>query len=530
MPYLPYNDEEQKKKAEQNGQVNLSGSSTTINQSAQNVAPSTPKPVGRSGSWTNLDTYLNANKDNAETMGNTIASNITNAGSAVRTGLQDTQTDYNSMVDKGTLKDLDTAKAESENIVRQARVNNQDSQINDDQVNRFKEVSNATYAGPNSLDASQYFADTQTKFNKANDYQNNAKSDEGRFNLLQEMFSRPSYSQGQKSFDNLLIQGNQQAKTNIQGAADSLNDLQSSWDKANTDASDVAAERLAATNDARNYAQNSLSTNRSERTNEVDSSLADINNRWADQYNEYNNLLSNYGGGELALTKEQADKLALTGSGQGIFNVLKNAPATSFLDLQGFDANKVVDKNQFAQLSALDKLANQFGLASSSKFSDIDQAGTLGLNNNFDASRFGQAAKGAQTDFNDYSKGANFLGTGSNTQSYNYGPGGMFRDTVSRDAKFDVNLDQFLQQAGVADTGSGVFTNNFLVPGVLNDVIRNSLGSISDGRGDLWRDGSKEAERAAGQTAADIAKASLFAQIEEALNNQGFSNRIKIKE
>lgn len=555
MPYLPYLDEEQKKKAEQNGQINLSGSSNTINQAAQSVAPSAPKPVGRSGSWTNLDTYLNANKDNAETMGNTVASNISNAGSAVRTGLQNTQTDYNTLVDQGTIKNLDTAKLDSDNIVKQARTANQDNQINDDQVNRFKDISNATYAGPNTLNASQYYADTKSKLSKAKDYQNNAQSDEGRFNLLQEMYNRPSYSQGQKSFDNLLIQGNQQAKTNIKGAADSLSDLQSSWGQANTEAATVAAQRLAATNDARQFAQNSLSANRNKRSSEVDTSLADINSKWADEYNQYKKILSNYSGGDLELTKDQAEKLGvlqqlapsttttttmsqkMTPNVQGpiyaqtkLFNALKNTPASSYLDLQAFNANKVIDKDQFAQLSALDKLANQYGLASSSKFKADSQAGTLGLHNNFDASRFGVEATKQQNDFNNYAQTADFSSDGENTQSWNYGPGGTLKDSLTRKAHLNANLANVLKQGGYnTDTTSGLYTNDSLIGAPLNDLLTKGFGSVVDGGGDLWRDGSSEAARAASETAFNQARGGLFSQLQAALDNQGFSNRIKIK-
>jgi hypothetical protein len=104
-------------------------------------------------------------------------------------------------------------------------------------------------------------------------------------------------------------------------------------------------------------------------------------------------LLSGYDGGKLVLTPEQAAKLNLTkGSGQGIYNLLNGVPASNYLDLEAFDANKVVSQDQFAQLAALDQLANQFGANSISKFSDPNQAGTLNLTNNFDASRFGSSA------------------------------------------------------------------------------------------------------------------------------------------
>ena len=85
----------------------------------------------------------------------------------------------------------------------------------------------------------------------------------------------------------------------------------------------------------------------------------DIKKHWADQYNHYNELLSKYKGGELALTRDEANTLGLTGkSGQGIYDLLAGKPASNYLDLEGYDVNKVISKDQFAQLAALDKLAN----------------------------------------------------------------------------------------------------------------------------------------------------------------------------
>lgn len=550
MPYLPYSDlDEQRKKAEQNGQVNISGASGTLNQSAQNVAA--PKPISGSGSWTNLNQYLDANKDNAETLGNSISSNISKSGNDVRTGIQNTQSDFNSQVDKGTISNLSGAKSDSDNIVGQARTAAKESQIQDDQVNRFKEVSNAAYAGPNSLDASQYYSDTQSKLDKAKNYQTNAQSDAGRFNLLEEMFAKPTYSQGQKNLDNLLISGNDTAKTGIKNAADSLNDLQGNWDKANTDAQSLAAQRLADTNAAKQYAQDLLSTNRSARTGEVDKSLTDIQNQWSNEYYHYNDLLSKYTGGELALTKDEASKLGILKQLQlptnvyskisspnatpsyatpQLFNILNGVAPSAYLDLAAYDENKVIDQNQFAQLAALDKLGNQFGLTSNSRFVDPSQAGTLGLNNNFDASKFGKAQETAQQLFNQYAQGANFHSDGSNTQSWNYGPGGMFKDSLTREAHLDANLANALKQSGYnTDTTGGTYTNNYLAPGVLNDLLGKGFGSIVNGGGDLWRDGSSEAARAASETALNQAKGSLFQQIQDALNAQGFNNRAKIK-
>ena len=511
MPYLPYNDEEQlKKQNQQNGQVNISGGSTTVNQAAQSVAA--PKPVANSGTWTNLNSYLDANKDNAENMGSTIASNIDKQGTTARTGITNTTQDFNTQVDKNTLNNLSSAKFDSDSIVNQARTNAWDKQLNEDQVKRFNEVSNAQYKGPNSLDASQYYQDTDKAINKAKEYQTNAQSDEGRFNLLQEMFAKPTYSQGQKSLDNLLIQGNDKAKSSIQTSANSLNDLNDLWSKASTDASALANQRSADINDVRQYAQNTLSTNRDARTQEVDKDLKYAQDHWYDQQNQYKDLLGAYKGGDLNLTQEQARTLGLYQSPtstpdnvsgkiqnqqqpqlvSNIYNLLKNTDPNAYLDTAAYDANKVVSKDAYAQLAALDRLANQYNNASTSRFNQgIEQAGTSDLTNNFSGQRFGTAAVQAGKDFNQNADNTNLQGDfGFEHQGWN----------VTGHA--GANVGQYLK-----DPSS----------------ITTSWDKSGGGRV------GADFHNSAGTDAMQGARGNLYSQIQQWLEDQGKNNLVKIK-
>lgn len=546
MPYLPFLEDE--KKIKDQAEVNVSGNSNIINAATQNIG--TPKPVQRSGSWTNLNTYLDANKDNAINLGNTISQNISNQGDQVRTGIQNASNDFNSQVDKNLISNLVGAKQDASNIVKQARESNRESQINDSNVDRFKEISNASYKGPNSLDASQYYQDTQSKLNKVSGYKNNASSDEGRFSILKEMFDRPRYSQGQKNLDNLLLSGNQNAKKSIESAADSLSDLQGAWEKANSDALSLSDSRMKEMNDVKQFARNELSSNRDARTNEVNLELQDIQNKWSDEYNHYNDLLSAYTGGDLNLTKSEAEKLGLlrtatpqtmTGVRQKVtaeqapqyadtqlFNILNGVSPSTYLDLAAYDANKVISQDQFVQLAALDRLANQFGLGSSSKFNDEGQAGTLSLTNNFDASRFGKGADAAQNAFNEYAKGANFTGTGIATEGYD--SSWFSRDEETSIANLHANLADFLKNSGyVADPITGEYTNQFLVPGVYHDLFGNIGGDVGDIFNSLIGSKRNEAIATANYWANKRAQDDLFSKIQSALNAQGYNNKIKVK-
>lgn len=541
MPYLPLSEIERKKNEQALAQPNISGQSNTIDLAAQNVAA--PKTVKDSGAWTNLNTYLDANKDNAVDMGNKISTNINTQGDKTKAGILNTQNDFNAKSDAGTISNLDKAQSDADTIIGAARNNAYDSQINDENVNRFKEVSNAEYKGPNDISASDYYNEAQLDLNKTNDLINNSKTDEGRFNILQDVFNRPTYSQGQKSFDNLLILGNQEAKNNIVNAANSLNDLQSKWVNAINDASELAKQRTADSIKAREYAQSNLVSNRNTRTEEIDDYLKNIENDWSKEYDNLNNILSNYKGGDLELTRKEADQLALKNAGQGIYNLLNGIPASNYLDLQAYDANKVVSKDQFAQLAALDKLANQFGGNSISKFSDINQAGTLGLNNNFTGERFGQAADQADVKFNQLANDTNINAAGHGERAYYTGLFGQNRNVAKADASMDANLANFLnngnfnfngqaqQLKNPMDGGSFGNSNTGQVFNNLEDLGGAGLGAVDDLLGlGLWDDKSGTSQAMATNDANAQAQANFMSQLNELLNGQGYSNRLKIKE
>ena len=523
MPYLPtsFLDEEQAKA----NALNVSGPSGTATPGAQTT--SAPKPVKNSGSWTNLNSYLDANKDSAQQMGNTVATKISDQGTKTAGLITDSKNDFTSKADAGTISNLSGAKDDATSIVGAAKGNVAGNQITSDQINRFKDISNAAYKGPADLSGSDYYATAAENLTKANNYKNSATTDEGRFGLLEEFFARPTYSQGQKNLDNLLIQGNSDAKNAIQGSAQGLAGLQTAFDDANNYATNLAAGRTSASNDANAFARNNLISNRTARTEEVDADLANIQNQWSNEYNDYNQLLSGYDGGKLVLTPEQAARLNLTkGSGQGIYNLLNGVPASNYLDLAAYDANKVVSKDQFAQLAALDQLANQFGGNSISKFSDPNLAGTLDLTNNFNASRFGDAANQAETAFNTYAANTNVNGTGYGRDAYSVNFG-LDNKYTNAQATIDANLADYLASQGYASDGS--FFND--TPGTLeqiNEIRQMPLNVVSTL---LGGDESQAASAAvAKQKAEAAAQASFMSALNEILANQGFDNRVYIND
>ena len=494
MPYINQTDDEELKKqqeAQSGTPTNISGQSAVLS----TEAPSKMGGAKDSGSFTNLNQYLDANKENAGQMGTKIASDITNQGQATRTGIQDTSTEFNQLADQGTLAGLDKAPEEARNIVNQAKTGAKNAQIDQNQMSRFGEIANATYKGPQDLTGTTKYANTAQQYEKAQQAAKNASSDEGRFSLLKDAYARPTYSQGQQNLDNLLLTGNQGAKENIQSAATGLNDLSGMWSGAQSNATQLASQRQAATNAAREGSRANALEARTGRNTEVQSDLANQQANWANEYNQYKDLLGGYKGGDLNLTRQQADRLALGGSGTGLYNILNGTQPESYLDLKAFDANKVVSQDQFAQLKALDQLSSQFGNPAMSQFTDEAQAGTLNAQNAFDASGFGRAATNANEAFAQYARDNRGEGYGTKRES---------RSNHAGDAYVDMLAGQ-----SVADYLGGK-----------NNVTTQMLGS-------------EQLDTAEGRRSYDAAMASakgaMYERLQAMLNEQGYQNRVRVK-
>lgn len=490
MPYINQDDEELKKQQESESLQNISGQSAILSTDA----PSKKGGAMDSGSFTNLNQYLEANKENAGQMGTKIASDITGQGQATRTGIQGTSAEFNQLADQGTLKGLDKAPGEAQNIIQQARTSAKAGQVDQNQISRFGEIANAQYKGPQDLTGTTKYANTAQQYEKAQQAAKNASSDEGRFSLLKDAYARPTYSQGQQNLDNLLLTGNQGAKANIQAAAAGLNDLSGLWSGAQSNAAQLAAQRQAATNAAREGSRANALEARTGRNTEVQSDLANQQANWANEYNQYKDLLGAYKGGDLNLTRQQADRLALNDSGQGIYNLLNGTQPESYLDLKAFDANKVVSQDQFAQLRALDQLSSQFGNPALSQFTDESQAGTLNAQNAFDASGFGRAATNANEAFAQYARENRGEGYGTKTESRNEGRAAQ-----------------------------------------VNMLASQALADYLGGKGNVATQmlGSEQLDTAEGRRSYDAAmasaKAAMYERLQAMLNEQGYQNRVRVK-
>lgn len=336
MSYLPYLDEEEQKKQQgQNTQPNISGTSNVLNQGAQSVAPTAPKPVGRSGSWTNINSYLDANKDNAQSMGNQIAETVSKQAT-------DAETKINNLA------------AEKQQVVAEVDTNKYFSNPLDNDENKIKEYQNLKssggYKGPSDISGTKYYNEALNATNQASAKVKNAASEEGRMNLLADQYNRPTYSKGSKILDNALLQGNAQAKETLNQVNQKFSGLNSMFDSAQFQVSDSIAKANTQALDNKNkiIQDEALAWN---------NLLDPIKQRAADYNTNKNTLIDKYESdlNDDSLSEDTMNLLGLD-SGTKLYDMnLKNYLQK---DLTKAGVNNAANADERAKYAALQKLVN----------------------------------------------------------------------------------------------------------------------------------------------------------------------------
>lgn len=525
------------KKAQQGGGVNVSGTSTSFATNVPGQDQGSSQKQSGSGQYTNIQSYLDANKDQSAGMADQVANKITDTGTAARNQIGSATNDFNSSVDKGTIGNLAGAKTDAAGIVDYAKgINNSQSfddqaagkpapnnKLSNDQLSRFKEVSTAQYKGPQDFASANLYSPTNDAVQKSDQYSKLSESDPGRFQLLDEVFKRPDYNQGQKQLDNLLINSDAGTKQKLIDARGAVSDVDGLFSKAQADAMSLAQQRAAQTDDARNSTLGYFNTNRDQRTNDVQNELDNVKNHWADEYNNYAKLLGDYKGGELNLNKDQASKLGVN-QGDRLFNLLNGVDPKSYLKLNTYDPSKVISKDEQAQLTALDQLGAQAGLQQTNRYTDPSLAGTQNLQSAFDGSLFGQRDVDANKTFNNFAANDDITGYGTGKASYDNGWGN--RGDVTSDATATQNLQKFLDGVSGTTNVSGSKLPDLSQAASSPYVASAILGQILSGSdfGGAKAGASGSADYYARQYAAN----DLYSKILAALEGQGYGNRITV--
>lgn len=195
--YDPNQDEDQTP----GGQANLANAQQGMvtgnpGQAAAGGAAAGPdQKATKSGSWSNLMSYIDANKGNDTALGERVKGTVDAQAKQADEIKNSYQTAANTAISANTVKDsgvLDQLKNDPTKIDKA----------------KFQTQYNASYNGPQSADQINNYAQA---YQQANNVQGTAKLASGdqadRIQLLDKSFARPSYSQGERQLDSFILGG-----------------------------------------------------------------------------------------------------------------------------------------------------------------------------------------------------------------------------------------------------------------------------------------------------------------------------------
>lgn len=213
MPYqarFNYDDEDK-----QNG-TNISGSTGAAAVGIPGQESS--KPQKGSGQYANIQSYLEANKDQGDQMGQRVAGDVSSKA-------DDAQSKISSY----------ESKAPSVRAYDPNEAYNNLGNLSTEQKNEYK-ANKVTggYSGPQTSDKVQGYDDAQKAYNEANQKIENTKTETGQQQLLRGSYERPSYSAGENKLDQVLLQNSPSSRSRLEELGQKYSGLNSMFNTANT--------------------------------------------------------------------------------------------------------------------------------------------------------------------------------------------------------------------------------------------------------------------------------------------------------
>lgn len=208
---MPYVDDNLLNEDEQSGGPSIPGGGQSNLQSANPnlTATGQQKTPGR---FANLNEYLRVNQP--QEFGSQVAGKIDQDINKGQQTVDNAQQEFKSRADANTVTD-------SQGLIGKVATDPVNIAVDD-----YAKLRDAEYKGPKTLnDAGDLYSQVQGATGAATGKAKASGSESGRFALLDSYFGRPTYSQGQKSLDNLLIQNDassRQAFDQVRANADTL--------------------------------------------------------------------------------------------------------------------------------------------------------------------------------------------------------------------------------------------------------------------------------------------------------------------
>lgn len=304
-----------------------------------------------SGQFVNIQKYLNANQGSGQQIGQNITNTIDNKTN-----------DFNSNISNDAQGVQNQVDSEKQRLAAangfQQQITNDPTQITSDptQLASFQQLySGATILPQLQTTFNQNSANEGSSLNDLQNTTNLANSEAGRFQLLKQSLGRPSYTQGQQSLDQLLLQsqGNGQILNNLQKSANQdITNAQNQYNTTQTNLNQGLSDIGTLGTAAQTNLQGAVTTANTGLQNT-------LNQRVTDTQNQQNDLQTRL----LAQEKTgvfDPDVAALLGitNGQNLYNTDLSAANNAFNPAL-INVNNVASTQDFARANALAQLAGQ---------------------------------------------------------------------------------------------------------------------------------------------------------------------------
>jgi hypothetical protein len=131
--------------------------------------PSTPRSAS-SGTFTNVQQYIDKNKTAAQRMGESVQQNVQSAADIARKNIEQTQGKFSTEVERGSLQDRDTAVEEAKKVALAAAGGVQQAPLEGKEALEFQQKAREDFLRENLADKYDTF---QSKYDKLNNQQFN---------------------------------------------------------------------------------------------------------------------------------------------------------------------------------------------------------------------------------------------------------------------------------------------------------------------------------------------------------------------
>lgn len=421
---------------------------TLLNYSAPAGGKAPGTPTG-SGSWTNLQSYLDANQGSG--FGQQFTGNLQNQVDSANQSIGSAGKDFQNQVDQNIVQ-------ADPNVVNSA-VSDPTGFVNDpNNISKWNQQFDANYAGPSSLsDNATDYNSAQTAVGQAQQAANADQSEGGRFALLNKFFggNGQNYSQGQQSLDNFLLQSDPNVQSGLSNINNQATQLTNTWNQVQTDAQNQASKARGVDEATSNAAHSAIGVDQNGNllnSGAIPTFQTNLNNQVStdntNSLSAYNQVLSDLQSGNI--TPTEASELGFVASpGSSSFNTYGLDPTQYVQQAGPATLATATSPQQYAQMQALSQLA---GNQDTFLPSDSSSAGTYNPNPT--------ASSGFQADY--ANKANQYNGTLNNTTALNLANSlGMYNNPAySNFGLNSIGVNQTLPQALQTDASGAPTSQN----------------------------------------------------------------------